>query len=265
MRKTMVTGKAIRELILEHSYRAGVGHIGSNLSIADIIATLYSQFLNCADSDAKECDAFILSKGHAALALYAALYLYGDISRESLDTFCQDGTRLGVHPEYQLRGVEFSTGSLGMGLSYAVGMALALRLQDRGRKVYVLLSDGECNEGSTWEGAMVAAHQGLDHLTALVDVNGQQALGYTREVIGNAAATPRWSAFGWDAVEVDGHDVAAMAQAIRRPRDGRPRVLLCRTIFGRGVSFMEGKIAWHYLPVDDTQFAQALQDIERLA
>jgi transketolase len=256
-----ISAKHIRRIVLEQSYRAGVGHIGSNLSVSDILSVIYSRLVTT--DSGRDRDRFILSKGHAALALYATLNCLGRISREQLNSFCNDGTLLGVHPEHQLEGVDFSTGSLGMGLSFGVGAALAARLQRSLRHIYILLSDAECNEGAIWEGAAMAAHRGLDNLTVFIDVNGQQALGYTRDVVGECAAPERWASFGWDARVVDGHDEDLMETAVRRLRDGRPRVLLCRTVFGRGVSFMEGKIEWHYLPMTAEQYEIALSEIER--
>lgn len=255
-----VSARQIRRIILEQSHRAGLGHIGSNLSVSDILSVVYSRFITA--DRGPERDRFILSKGHAALALYATLHCLGLVSREQLDSFCGEGTLLGVHPGHQLEGIDFSTGSLGMGLSFGVGAALAARLQNSPRHVYILLSDAECNEGSTWEGAAMAAHRRLNNLTAFIDVNGQQALGYTRDVMGECATPERWESFGWDALVVDGHDQGLMEAAVRRPRDGRPRVLLCQTTFGRGVSFMEGKIDWHYLPMTAEQYEKALHEIE---
>jgi transketolase len=204
----------------------------------------------------------VLSKGHAALALYAALHLCGLLSEEELDSFAGDGTLLGTHPERELRGVDFTSGSLGQGLSTACGAALAARLDGSERRVFCLLSDAECNEGSTWEAAMFAGHRRLDNVIAIVDVNGQQALGYTRDVLDLEPLAERWSSFGWDAREVDGHDYEACRAALEEPSlDGRPRVLVARTEFGRGVSFMTSRIEWHYLPLDDEQYRTALAEV----
>lgn len=256
---------AIRRLVLERAKAAGVGHIGSALSVVDILAALYAHALRVTDPGDPARDRFVLSKGHAALALYGALALRGWISAAELDTYCADGTLLGVHPDHRLRGVDFSTGSLGHGLSLGAGAALAARLQSRPSKVFVLISDAECNAGSVWEAVMFAAHHELATLVALVDVNGQQALGYTRDVLDLAPMAARWRAFGWDVHEVDGHDIGAIAAIIDGlAPSGKPHVLLCRTIFGRGVPFMEGQIKWHYWPMSDSEYAQALQDVGTL-
>ncbi len=254
---------AIRLTILEQAKRAGVGHIGSALSVADIVAALYSGGMDISDPDAPNRDRLVLSKGHAALALYAALHQRGWLTREELNTYCEDGSLLGVHPEHRLRGVDFSTGSLGHGLALGAGAALAARLQGSSRRVFVLLSDGECNEGSIWESAMFAAHQELSNLVVVIDMNGQQALGYTRHVLDLEPMDRRWDAFGWDARVVDGHDVGAMLQAFDDldPVTGPPHVLVARTTFGRGVSFMENQIRWHYFPMSDQEYERAIDEV----
>jgi len=257
-----VTGHAIRRLVILQSRRAGVGHIGSALSAADIVAVIYRHLLYAAAPNDPDRDRFVLSKGHASLALYAALFLRGWMAQETLDSFCGNETLLGVHPQHQLPGVDFSTGSLGMGLSYAAGAALAARLEQSHRRCFALLSDAECNEGSTWEAVMFAAHHRLDGLTAFVDINGQQALGYTRDILSLGSLADKFDVFGWKAIEVDGHDLEAMRSAAAAPTDGRPRALLCRTVFGKGVSFMERQISWHYLPMRDADFSKAIAELD---
>jgi transketolase len=258
----------IRRTVIDESMRAGVGHIGSALSIADLLAALYGGVLRIGDVAEPERDRFVLSKGHAALGLYAALAATGRIDRELLSSYCGEGSMLGAHPEHVLPGVDFSTGSLGQGLSIAAGAALAARRQGSPRRVFALLSDAECNEGSIWEAAMFAAHHGLSNLVALVDVNGQQALGYTRDVLDpGPPAAARWAAFGWDVHEVDGHDVEGIARLLGELdasscAPAPPHVLLARTVFGRGVSFMESKIEWHYLPLEGETHRQAVEELE---
>ena len=261
--KIQISPQRIRRLILEQSKKAGVGHIGSALSVADIITALYANVLNISDPEDPERDRFILSKGHAALALYSALYLKGWISREELDSYCGEGSLLGVHPDHHLRGVDFSTGSLGHGLSMGAGSALGARLHGSFRRVFVLVSDAECNEGSLWEAVMSAAHLGIANLIAIVDQNGQQALGYTDEVLNLSPLSGRWRAFGWDVHEVDGHNVREITETIGRldTNVGLPHVLVARTVFGRGVSYMESKIKWHYWPMSDEEYRQALEEI----
>ncbi|MDP6353477.1 MAG: transketolase [Planctomycetota bacterium] len=252
----------IRKIILEQSHRAHVGHIGSSLSIADIIAVLYRDVLRISEPSDHERDRFILSKGHAALALYAALFLKGWMSESDLDSFCGDGTLLGVHPERGLKGVDFATGSLGQGLSMGSGAALGAKMQKSGRRVFALLSDAECNEGSVWESAMFAAHHRLGNLYAIVDLNGQQALGYTEEVISLSPLADRWQAFGWDVHEVDGHNEKELASTIENLSCEQPHVLIAHTTFGKGVSYMESKIKWHYWPMSDEEYEQAMEEVE---
>lgn len=252
----------IRRTIVDESWRAGVGHIGSALSIADIVAALYGAVL---EGSGAERDRLVLSKGHAALALYAALSATGRMPVEQLATYCGDDSLLGAHPEHALAGVDFSTGSLGQGLSLGVGAALAARQQGSPRRVFVVLSDAECNEGSIWEAAMFAGHHRLSNLVALVDVNGQQALGYTRDVLDPGPARARWQACGWQARVVDGHDpdgLTAALAALEASVPGPPTVLLADTVFGKGVSFMERRIEWHYLPLDADQHRRAVEEIE---
>jgi transketolase len=258
----------IRRGVIVQSRRANVGHIGSSLSIADIMAALVAGPLReHVGSPDPNRDRLVLSKGHACLALYCALRGVGGIDQAQLDTFSGDGTLLGSHPEHALPGVDFSTGSLGHGLSIGAGAAQAARLQGSRRRTYVVMSDAECDEGSTWEAVMYAAQHQLGGLTAIVDVNGQQAFGYTADVMSLEPLAARWSSFGWDVVEHDGHDVAGLEQLldVHRPADAQPRVVLAQTVFGSGVSFMERQIKWHYLPLDDDQFAQALAELEARA
>lgn len=259
-----MTGTEIRRIVIQQSKRAGVGHIGSALCVADIVAALYDGVLRLPALDAVDRDRFVLGKGHAVLAVYAALRLRGWVSEADLDTYCGDGSLFGVHPDRELGGVDFSTGSLGLGLPLGVGATLAARLQGSERRVFVLVSDAECNEGSVWEAAMFAAHHRLGRLTAIVDLNGQQALGKTADVLSLTPMVERWKAFGWDAREIDGHDHAALRGALSAPTtaEGAPRVFIARTVFGRGVSYMEGQLKWHYWPMSDDEYRQALTELD---
>jgi transketolase len=259
----IITPINIRQIILEQSKRANVGHIGSALSITEILASLYGSVMQISDPDDPERDRFILSKGHSALALYAIFYLKGWISKAELNTYCGDGTLLGVHPEYAQRGVDFCSGSLGQGLSIGTGAALAARLQRSERRIFVLVSDAECNEGSVWEAIMFAAHHKLSNLITIIDLNGQQALGYTEKVLNLSPLADRWRAFNWDVHEVDGHNVKEIIDTIAdlsRVSDA-PHVIIAKTIFGKGVSYMENQIKWHYWPMSDNEYQQALGEI----
>lgn len=251
-----LTAASIREKVLRRSFNANVGHIGCSLSVADAMAVLYSGFIDSADRSE-----FVLSKGHAALCLFAALDEAG-ILEEELATFCSDGTSLGVHPEAGLEGIAFSTGSLGQGLSFATGYALAGRLGPP-REVYTLASDAELNEGSFWEAAMFAGHHGLTNLTLLVDMNGQQALGQTTEILDLTNAGQLFRQLGWEVHDVDGHDHEEIRTHLKRAQeeDNQPSVLLLDTTFGKGVSFMESSVEWHYRPLDEELLRQALEEV----
>ncbi|MDQ6617974.1 MAG: transketolase [Actinomycetota bacterium] len=257
--------REIRRIILSQSRRAHVGHIGSCLSVVEIAAALYGGILRVERPDDPARDRFILSKGHNALTIYAALSLRGWLSSAELDTFCGDASRLGVHPDQGVVGVDFSTGSLGQGLSWAAGGALAARLQGSNRRVFCLVSDAECNEGSTWEAVMFAAHHRLSNLIVVVDVNGQQALGYTADVLDLSPLAGRWRTFGWETHEVDGHSITALSEAAAGldTSEGPPHVLIAHTVFGKGVSFMEGQIRWHYLPMSEEEYRHAMNEINQ--
>jgi transketolase len=257
-------GHRVRRHVLEQSRRANVGHIGSALAISDLVAVLYGRLLKGQAPGDPDRDRVVLSKGHAALALYAALHLAGHITKEELNTFCGDDSLLGVHPENGLKGVDFSTGSLGQGLSIAAGAALAARIQGSKRRVFAIVSDAECDEGAIWEAAMFAAHHKLANLVAIIDVNAQQAFGYTRDVLDLEPLGEKWSAFKWDVHEVDGHDVDRMQSIIEGfdTTSGPPHVLLARTTFGSGVSYMESQIKWHYTSMNDEEYARAIEEID---
>ena len=266
----------MRRVILQQSRRANVGHIGCCLCVVEILAAIYN-LLKAASPHDPDRDRFVLSKGHAALALYAALAQKGWVSQAELDEFCGDGSRIAVHPEHTVPGVDFSTGSLGQGISLAVGAALGARRQNSSRRVYCLISDAECNEGSTWEAAMFAAQHRLDNLRVVVDWNRQQALGPTCEVIDIPNLAERWRAFGWKVSEVDGHSVPDLMNTLSVPDAGAPHIILARTVFGRGVSYMEQGIPlsqthlpvqpinWHYLPMSDHEFAIAMREVEAVS
>lgn len=258
--------RRLRGRVIEMSHRAGTPHLGSSLSCIDILAAAYWGVLNLdpAHPDDPGRDRFILSKGHAATALYAALAARGFFPEALLDDYNTDGARLAEHPGPRCApGVEAATGSLGHGLSLGLGMALAGRIQGRRYRVYALLSDGECNEGSVWEAAMMAPAQRLDNLCVVVDYNKWQATGRSEETLALAPLAAKWAAFGWNAREVDGHDAAGLVEAMRRVPDGsgRPVALIAHTVKGKGVSFMEDDNNWHYrIPTKD-EVAAAFREL----
>jgi transketolase len=253
--------RSIRRTIVERSYPVHTGHIGSCLSVTDLVATLFSEVL-CRTGAAR--DRFILSKGHAALALYGALAGVGEITEEQLGSYCLDGSAFGEHPDHVVEGIDFSTGSLGFGLSLGAGTALGQRRRQSGARTFVLLSDAELNEGAVWEAAMFAAHQRLANLVAIFDLNGQQAMGRTAEVLALPALAERWRAFGWDTHEVDGHDHEEISEVLNGldVLSGAPHVLLAATRFGRGIPFMEGVLGWHYWSMDEERYGEALVALE---
>ena len=248
---------------------AGSGHPGGSLSCADILAALYFGGVLEHDPENPEWegrDRFILAKGHAAPALYAALAQAGYIPREELATLRKLGSRLQGHPDSnQVPGVEVSTGSLGQGLSIAAGAAAGLRLDGAPQTVFALLGDGECQEGQVWEAAMFAAHRKLDNLVAIVDRNGLQIDGRTCDVCDPGDLGAKFAAFGWDVDEVDGHDLDALVAVLgdaKAGRDGRPHAVIARTVKGKGVPFMENKAGWHGKAPNAEQAAEALAALE---
>jgi transketolase len=253
--------RTLRRWIVERSLAAQVGHVGSALSVVDLVAVLFGSVLRSAGGNEPGRDRFVLSKGHAALALYSALRYRGILDEGTFRTFCADGSLLGVHPDAHLPGVDVSTGSLGMGLSVGCGLAHGLRLRGFGARVFVLLSDAECNEGQIWEAAMFAGHHGLSSLRAIVDLNGLQALGRTSEILNVPSLTRAFEAFGWEAVDVDGHDLGALCEVLGGPEGSRPRVVVARTVMGRGVSFMEDRLEWHYRNLTPELAEQALREL----
>ena len=234
------------------SHRAKTPHLGSSLSCLDLLAVLYWEFLRIDPKkpSSPDRDRFILSKGHAAPALYVTLCRRGFFSPQFIADYAKDGAALAEQPAPDCApGVEWATGSLGHGLSVGVGMALAARIQKRSYRTVVLLSDGECNEGSVWEAAMFAAAQKLGSVTVLVDYNKWQATGRSEEVMALAPLRDKWEAFGWESYEVDGHDFAEIRAALacgELPDRTKPLAIVAHTIKGRGVSFMEDDNNWHY-------------------
>ncbi|MFM8984687.1 MAG: transketolase [Planctomycetia bacterium] len=243
--------RRIRARVVEMSHVAETPHLGSSLSCVDMLVAAYWGALRIDSKSPLDPnrDRFILSKGHAATALYATLAERGFFDPKLLDTYNEDGAALPEHPGLQcVPGVEAATGSLGHGLPTARGMAHAARIEGRPTRCLVLMSDGECEEGSVWEAAMFAPAQKLDTVTVMIDYNKWQATGRSDEIMALAPLVQKWQAFGWDACEVDGHDLDALLAALRLEPDGtsRPRAIVCHTVKGKGVSFMEDDNNWHY-------------------
>ncbi len=254
----------LRYQIVQMSHASGAPHLGSSLSCIDILVAAYWLTLRIdpAAASAANRDRFILSKGHAAPALYTCLAARGFFPEAWLDTFAVHGGKLAEQPAPNCApGVELATGSLGHGLPVGCGLALAGRIQNLDYRTLVVMSDGECNEGSVWEAAMFAAGKSLGRLTVVIDYNKWQATGRSDEVLALASLHDKWSAFGWDATEVDGHDISALAAAIapRGEATGRPRAIIAHTVKGKGVSFMEDDNNWHYRIPDAAEVEHAAQ------
>jgi transketolase len=235
-------------------FDSGVGHIGGNLSALDLLLTLHHRVM-------RSNDQFILSKGHAAGALYVTLWSLGRLTEAELATFHQDHTKLAGHPVPQgVSDIPFGVGSLGHGLGLAAGLALGKRLRGESGRVYCLLSDGEWNEGSTWESLMFLAHRNLREVIPIVDLNGLQGLGQTSGILHLGSLARKLEEFGVEAYEVNGHDPDAIERALKAPPADRPLAIVARTIKGHGVSFMENRTEWHYLPMTAEQYRIAVEE-----
>lgn len=266
MSDTLSLASEIRRDALRMVHRAKASHIGSALSIADIVAVLYGEELNVDPKDPRLAtrDRFILSKGHACVAVYAALAARGFFSADELLRYGQDHSDLMNHISHKVPGVEFSTGSLGHGLPFGVGKALAAKRRGQAWRTFVVLSDGEWGEGSNWEACMFASHHKLDNLVAIIDYNKLQSLTTVAETLALEPLADKLTAFGWAAQEVDGHDHAALSGALSTVPwiPGKPSVLIAHTTKGKGVSYMENTVKWHYSSPDDAQLAQALTELK---
>lgn len=266
MTDTHTLAKQIRVQALHMVHRAKASHIGSALSICDIVAVLYGQVLRLdpKQPDEPNRDRFILSKGHACVAIYAALAETGFFTREYLLEYGQDHSVLMNHISHKVAGVEFSTGALGHGLPVAVGKAFSAKKRNQKWRTYVLLSDGELDEGSNWEAMMFAAHHNLDNLIAVIDYNKLQSLSTVEKTLGLEPLAEKFSAFGWAVKDIDGHDHNALNQSLGSIPwiPGKPSVLIAHTVKGKGVSFMENRVEWHYKSPTKEQLEQALSEIE---
>jgi transketolase len=265
MTDTQTLAKQIRVEALKMVHRAKASHIGSALSICDIVAVLYGRVLRVdpKQPDAPNRDRFILSKGHACVAVYAALAETGFFPREDLLNYGKDHSVLMNHISHKVAGVEFSTGSLGHGLPFGTGKALAARRLKHGWRTFVLLSDGELGEGSNWEAKMFAAHHQLDNLVAIVDYNKLQSLTTVEKTLRVEPLAHKALSFGWAVREVDGHNHAELAELLGSApwEPGKPSFLIAHTTKGKGVSFMENSVEWHYKSPSAEQLAQALEEI----
>ena len=259
--------KGIRREILDMIYRAKAPHIGSSFSIVEILVALYFKYLKISPNDPqdKNRDRFILSKGHGCPALYAVLAHRGFLSSDILKGFGCNGGTLEEHPTRDLtKGIEVSTGSLGHGLSIGTGMAKAAKHDNNLYRVFILLSDGEAQSGFMWEAAMFAAHHKLDNLIAMIDYNKIQALGRIKEAIDLEPLREKWHSFGWEVEEVDGHDFAQLFSVFEEIpfKQGKPSAIIAHTVKGKGVSFMEDKLLWHYRCPDEEEYLKAIKELK---
>ena len=260
--------RRMRQRILDMSLRCeGPTHLGGGLSIVEIMACLYGRVMRFrpAEPTWPDRDRFILSKGHGVLGLYTALAEAGIIDEETFRTFKVDDSALIAHPVMNLElGIESSNGSLGQGLSLAVGLAWAARRKGKTHTMYVLLGDGECNEGSVWEAAMSASQFGLDNIVAVVDNNGFQSDGSTEDIITSTTLAEKWRGFGWFVREVDGHDVRALLEALMSERtDGVPMCIVAKTVKGKGIDFMENNNEWHHNRLTQASYEKAIESLEK--
>ena len=257
----------LRIRAIQMTHRAKSAHIGGSLSMADILAALYGKILrvNPQEPSWPDRDRFILSKGHSCAALYAALAERGFFPEEWLESFYQNGGSLAGHVTHTgVPGIELSTGSLGHGLSVACGMALNAKRDGKAYRVFALLSDGECDEGSTWEAALFAPHHRLDNVIAIVDYNKIQSLGHVKDVLDLEPLGKKWETFGWAVQEIDGHDMEQITSALKSVpfKSNKPSCVIAHTVKGKGVSFMEDKLLWHYRNPSAEDVQKALAEIE---
>lgn len=262
----------IRRHGVEMTHLSGGSHIGAIMSVADIIAVLYTDVLNYIPEEPKweDRDRFILSKGHAGAAIYAALAENGFFEVEELKTHYQNGSRLSGHVSHHLPGVDFSTGSLGHGLSAGVGMAYAAKKDRKKHKVYVVLGDGECDEGSVWEAVLFANHFRLNNLVAIVDHNHMQSMDFQENTLEIEEFGSKWKAFGWNVIEIDGNNHQELKEAFKKAEENsqeaghKPTVIIANTIKGYGVSFMRNDILWHYrFPHDGWEYDCAVTELHQ--
>lgn len=258
--------RELRKWIFRQAYAAGGAHMGAAFSVADILGTFYfGDVLKYRPEDPwwEDRDRLVLSKGHAGVALYAALALAGYFETDYLKTFCQPGSSLGGHPKiHEVPGVEASTGALGHGLSFGIGIAYANKSDGRQSHTYVILGDGECQEGSIWEGALSAPTLELDNLTVIVDHNRLQAMDALETIVHMEPFADKWKAFGWSVIETDGHNYAGIREALLARQTGKPTVVIANTVKGKGVSFMENVPIWHYRMPDDEELQVLFDDLE---
>ena len=265
---SILLSRAVRKKIVTLAHKNKASHIGGSLSVTDVLAVLYSGILKYDVNNplSEDRDRLFYSKGHACLALYAVLQEVGFYSAEELDTFTADGSYFTSHVNHKVPGIELSTGSLGHALSVCCGVALAGKRKNANWQVYAILSDGELDEGSNWEALLFAPHHQLTNLTVIVDYNKIQSFGSVEKVLNLEPLKDKFIAFGWNAIEVDGHNHAAILEVLAANQEAatKPTIIIAHTIKGKGVPFMENELAWHYKSPNDEQLKAALESLETI-
>lgn len=268
IKRLVDTARDIRCSVLTMVKEAGAGHIGGSLSVTDILVSLYFKVLKIDPGNPNwlDRDRLVVSKGHCAAALYSTLAEKGFFPKEELKTFGMINSNLQVHPDKtRVPGIEASTGALGQGLSIGLGMALAARLDKRDYHTFVILGDGEIQEGQIWEAAMFAAHYKLDNLTAILDLNNVQLMGNVSEIMGIAPVADKWRAFGWKVLEIDGHDFKQITESLYKAKEveGQPAIIIANTVKGKGVSFMQNTCKWHGSVPTQDEYKAAIAEIRK--
>jgi transketolase len=256
--------RASRVEILKMTHRAGASHVGSALSVVDILAVLYESVakISPASVNSSDRDCVILSKGHACTALYSVLALKGFFPLNWLERYCADGSELSGHvTSAYTPGVELSTGSLGHGLPYGLGIQMSRKRSGISGRTFVIMSDGECDEGTTWESALIASHHEIDSLVVIIDRNGIQSMGSTEETLALEPFQSKWESFGWEVRTLDGHDHDSIFSALSLPSTGKPICIIANTVKGKGVDYMENQVLWHYRPPNENDLENALTQI----
>ena len=256
--------RASRAEILKMTHRAGASHVGSALSVVDILAVLYESVAKISPTsvNSSDRDCVILSKGHACTALYSVLALKGFFPLNWLERYCADGSELSGHvTSAYTPGVELSTGSLGHGLPYGLGIQMSRKRSGISGRTFVIMSDGECDEGTTWESALIASHHEIDSLVVIVDRNGIQSMGSTEETLALEPFQSKWESFGWEVHTLDGHDHDSIFSALSLPSTGKPTCIIANTVKGKGVDYMENQVLWHYRPPNENDLENALNQI----
>ena len=258
MKKLQLISNKVRTNILKISHAAKSAHIASSLSIVDLLVVIYFEFINFKD---KNRNIFLLSKGHACLGLYCILYEKKKITKKSLFNFGKNNSLLMSHASHHVSGVDFSTGSLGHGLPVATGLALANKIKNKKKKIFVVMSDGELNEGSTWESLLFASHHKLSNLIIIIDYNKLQSLDSVQNTLRLEPLKSKFKSFNCDVIEINGHSHKKIYTAIKKKSLNKPRVVIAHTIKGKGISFMENRVLWHYKSPDKNELEQGLMEL----